>query len=160
MRACAEETNLHPPMARALFERCITSYIAAPHFRCCRRHRITDAGMRLDRAGGGAASGEGERLPGRFSLFSFFYKRKREVTVIQKAVADNQLHGRKRGNKETSWLRRKREYTGKVNERYRQREVCGRSNLTPSPLCEQHTLSPCARALRNQVCTHNGSGII
>ena len=59
------------------------------------RHRITDAGMQLDRAGGGAASGEGERLPGRFSLFSFFYKRKREVTVIQKAVADRQLHGRK-----------------------------------------------------------------
>ena len=28
------------------------------------RHRITDAGMQLDRAGGGAASGEGERLPG------------------------------------------------------------------------------------------------
>ena len=55
---------------------------------------MTDAGMRLDRAGGGAASGEGERLPGRFSLFSFFYKRKREVTVIQKAVADKQLHGR------------------------------------------------------------------
>ena len=27
------------------------------------RHRITDAGMRLDRAGGGAASGEEERLP-------------------------------------------------------------------------------------------------
>ena len=58
------------------------------------RHRITDAGMQLDRAGGGAASGEEERLPGRFSLFSFFYKRKREVTSIQKAVADKQLHGR------------------------------------------------------------------
>ena len=57
---------------------------------------MTDAGMQLDRAGGGAASGEGERLPGRFSLFSFFYKRKRELTVIQKAVADRQLHGRKR----------------------------------------------------------------
>ena len=56
---------------------------------------MTDAGMRLDRAGGGAASGEGERLPGRFSLFSFFYKRKRELTVIQKAVADRQPHGRK-----------------------------------------------------------------
>ena len=56
---------------------------------------MTDAGMQLDRAGGGAASGEGERLPGRFSLFSFFYKRKREVTSIQKAVADRQLHGRK-----------------------------------------------------------------
>ena len=26
--------------------------------------------------------------------FSFFYKRKREVTAIQKAVADNQPHGR------------------------------------------------------------------
>ena len=25
----------------------------------------------------------------------FFHERKREVTVIQKAVADNQLHGRK-----------------------------------------------------------------
>ena len=57
---------------------------------------MTDAGMRLDRAGGGAASGEGERLPGRFSLFSFFYKRKRILTVIQKAVADRQLYGRKR----------------------------------------------------------------
>ena len=56
---------------------------------------MTDAGMQLDRAGGGAASGEEERLPGRFSLFSFFYKRKREVTSIQKAVADRQLHGRK-----------------------------------------------------------------
>ena len=57
-----------------------------------RRHRMTDAGMRLDRAGGGAASGEEERLPGRLSLFSFFHERKREVTVIQKAVADRQLH--------------------------------------------------------------------
>ena len=55
---------------------------------------MTDAGMQLDRAGGGAASGEGERLPGRFSLFSFFYKRKRVVTSIQKAVADKQLHGK------------------------------------------------------------------
>ena len=55
---------------------------------------MTDAGMQLDRAGGGAASGEEERLPGRFSLFSFFYKRKRELTVIQKAVADRQLHGK------------------------------------------------------------------
>ena len=55
---------------------------------------MTDAGMQLDRAGGGVASGEGERLPGRFSLFSFFYKRKREVTSIQKAVADRQLHGK------------------------------------------------------------------
>ena len=57
---------------------------------------MTDAGMAFDRAGGGAASGEGERLPGRLSLFSFFHERKREVTVIQKAVADRQLHGRKR----------------------------------------------------------------
>ena len=56
---------------------------------------MTDAGMRLDRAGGGAASGEGERLPGRLSLFSFFYKRKRILTAIQKAVADRQLHGKK-----------------------------------------------------------------
>ena len=55
---------------------------------------MTDAGMQLDRAGGGAASGEGERLPGRFSLFSFFYKRKREVTSIQKAVADKQPRGK------------------------------------------------------------------
>ena len=90
---------------------------------------------------------------------SFFHERKRILTVIQKAVADRQLHGRKRGNKETSWLRRKREYTGKVNERYAQREVSGRSNH-PSPLCEQHTLSPCARALKKQVCTPDGSGII
>ena len=56
---------------------------------------MTDAGKRLDRAGGGAASGEGERLPGRLSLFSFFHERKREVTVIQKAVADKQPRGRK-----------------------------------------------------------------
>ena len=116
---------------------------------------MTDAGMSLDRAGGGAASGEGERLPG----MAFFHERKREVTVIQKAVADRQMHGRKRGNKETSWLRRKREYTGKVNERYAQREVSGRSNH-PSPLREQHTLSSCARAMKKQVCTHNGSDII
>ena len=69
------------------------------------RHRITDAGKRLDRAGGGAASGEEERLPGRFSLFSFFYKRKREVTSIQKAVADKQPHGRKTiGAGKTLWL--------------------------------------------------------
>ena len=37
---------------------------------------MTEAGMRLDRAGGGAASGEEERLPGRLSLFSFFHERK------------------------------------------------------------------------------------
>ena len=59
------------------------------------RHRMTDAGMSLDRAGGGAASGEEERLPGRLSLFSFFHERKREVTVIQKAVADKQPRGKK-----------------------------------------------------------------
>ena len=56
---------------------------------------MTDAGMSLDRAGGGAASGEGERLPGRLSLFSFFHERKRILTVIQKAVADKQLHEEK-----------------------------------------------------------------
>ena len=56
---------------------------------------MTDAGMQLDRAGGGAASGEEERLPGRLSLFSFFHERKRILTVIQKAVAGNQPHGRK-----------------------------------------------------------------
>ena len=55
---------------------------------------MTDAGMAFDRAGGGAASGEGERLPGRLSLFSFFHERKRILTVIQKAAADRQLHGR------------------------------------------------------------------
>ena len=120
---------------------------------------MTDAGMRLDRAGGGAASGEGERLPGRLSLSSFFHERKRILTVIQKTVADRQLHGRKRGNKETSWLRRKREYTGKVNERYAQREVSGRSNHS-SPLREQLTLFSCARALKKQICTHNGSDTI
>ena len=37
---------------------------------------MTDAGMRLDRAGGGAASGEEERLPGRLSLHPFFHERK------------------------------------------------------------------------------------
>ena len=67
---------------------------------------MTDAGMRLDRAGGGAASGEGERLPGRFSLFSFFYKRKRELTVIQKAVTDRQLYEKNEGAVKTSLLRR------------------------------------------------------
>ena len=81
---------------------------------------MTDAGMRLDRAGGGAASGEEERLPGRLSLFSFFPERKRILTVIQKAVADRQLHGRKRVNKETSRLRRKRE----IHERKIRIERC------------------------------------
>ena len=65
---------------------------------------MTDAGMQLDRAGGGAASGEEERLPGRLYSFppvggnevSFFHERKRILTTIQKAVADKQLHGRKR----------------------------------------------------------------
>ena len=37
---------------------------------------MTDAGMQLDRAGGGAASGEEERLPGRLSLHPFFHERK------------------------------------------------------------------------------------
>ena len=37
---------------------------------------MTDVGMRLDRAGGGAASGEEERLPGRLSLHPFFHERK------------------------------------------------------------------------------------
>ena len=73
---------------------------------------MTDAGMSLDRAGGGAASGEGERLPGRFSLFSFFYKRKREVTVIQKAVADRQLHGKTIGAGKTPRQQR----NGETNE--------------------------------------------
>ena len=86
--------EIFAPMARTLFERCIASYIAHRISGAVQRHRITDAGMQLDRAGGGAASGEEERLPGRFSLFSFFYKRKREVTSIQKAVADRQLHGK------------------------------------------------------------------
>ena len=63
-------------MARALFERCIASYIAHRISGALQRHRITDAGMRLDRAGGGAASGEGERLPGRLSLHPFFHERK------------------------------------------------------------------------------------
>ena len=64
----AQKREIFAQMARTSCERCITSYIAAPHFRCCQRHRITDAGMSLDRAGGGAASGEGERLPGMILL--------------------------------------------------------------------------------------------
>ena len=99
----AEEASLHPQwlghylsaVLKAISQHCISGAL--------QRHRITDAGMQLDRARGGAASGEGERLPGRLYSFPpvggnevpFFHERKREVTVIQKAVADNQLHGRK-----------------------------------------------------------------
>ena len=68
MRACAEETNLHPQWLghylsaalQAISQHCISGAV--------QRHRMTDAGMRLDRAGGGAASGEEERLPGMILL--------------------------------------------------------------------------------------------
>ena len=64
MRASAEETNPHPirlgrlvsAALQAISQHCISGAV--------QRHRMTDAGMQLDRAGGGAASGEEERLPG------------------------------------------------------------------------------------------------
>ena len=60
----AEEASLHPQwlghylsaVLKAISQHCISGAL--------QRHRMTDAGMQLDRAGGGAASGEGERLPG------------------------------------------------------------------------------------------------
>ena len=96
MRASDKETSLHPQWLGHYLSAALQAISQHPISGALQRHRMTDAGMRLDRAGGGAASGEVERLPGRFSLFSFFYKRKREVTSIQKAAADNQPHGRKR----------------------------------------------------------------
>ena len=93
--ACAEEASLHPQWLGHYLSAALQAISQHRISGALQRHRMTDAGMRLDRAGGGAASGEEERIPGRFSLFSFFYKRKREVTSIQKAVADRQLHGRK-----------------------------------------------------------------
>ena len=92
MRESAEETSLHPQWLGHYLSAALQAISQHPISGALQRHRMTDAGMQLDRAGGGAASGEEERLPGRLSLFSFFHERKREVTVIQKAVADRQLH--------------------------------------------------------------------
>ena len=96
----AEETNLHHQWLEHYLSAALQAISQHRISGAIQRHRITDAGMQLDRAGGGAASGEGERLPGRLSLHPFFHERKREVTVIQKAVADRQPHGRKCGGKE------------------------------------------------------------
>ena len=93
MRACTEEASLHPQWLGHYLSAALQAISQHRISGAVQRQRMTDAGMRLDRAGGGAASGEGERLPGRLSLFSFFHERKRILTVIQKAVADRQLHG-------------------------------------------------------------------
>ena len=64
MRACAEETNLHPQWLGLLVSAALQAISQHRISGAVQRHRMTDAGMRLDRAGGGAASGEVERLPG------------------------------------------------------------------------------------------------
>ena len=72
----AQRREIFAHAARASCERCITSYIAHRISGAIQRHRITDAGMRLDRAGGGAASGEGERLPGMIFFVLFLLQKK------------------------------------------------------------------------------------
>ena len=96
MRESAEETSLHPQWLGHYLSAALQAISQHPISGALQRHRMTDAGMPLDRAGGGAASGEEERLPGRLSLSSFFHERKRILIAIQKTVADRQLHGRKR----------------------------------------------------------------
>ena len=55
---------------------------------------------------------------------------------------------------------RKGEYTGKVNERYRQREVCGISNRTPvAAVRTAHAVLMRERAEETNL-RPNGSGII
>ena len=64
MRACAEEASLHPQWLGRLVSAALQAISQYRISGAVQRHRITDAGMQLDRAGGGAASGEEERLPG------------------------------------------------------------------------------------------------
>ena len=69
MRESAEETSPHPQWLGRLVSAALQAISQHRISGAIQRHRITDAGMQLDRAGGGAASGEEERLPGR--LYSF-----------------------------------------------------------------------------------------
>ena len=108
----AQKKQIFAPVARASCERCIASYIAAPHFRCLAEasdNRCRDAA----RPSRGRGSFRGGGTPPRNDFthsrqwagmrFSFFYKRKRELTSIQKAVADRQLHGKTmRGRENTA----------------------------------------------------------
>ena len=64
MRESAEEASLHPQWLGRLVSAALKAISQHRISGALRRHRMTDAGMRLDRAGGGAASGEEERLPG------------------------------------------------------------------------------------------------
>ena len=102
----AEETSPHPQWLGHYLSAALKAISQHRISGAVQRHRITDAGMQLDRAGGGAASGEGERLPRngfthsrqwagmRFLSFTKErYGSKIHLTVTQKAVADRQLHG-------------------------------------------------------------------
>ena len=90
---------------------------------------MTDAGMQLARAGGGATSGEVERLPGRFSLFSFFYKRRREVIAIQKAVANKPSH-EKTKKQEIPTAAEKETIGGNVQNERREKNTAAISMVT------------------------------
>ena len=100
----AQRREIFAHAARTSCERCITSYIAAPHFRC-HTEASDDRCRDVARPSRGRGSFRGGGTPPRNDFthsrqwagmrFSFFYKRKRELTVIQKAVADKQLHEEK-----------------------------------------------------------------
>ena len=129
MRACAEETNLHPLMARTLFERCITSYIAAPHFRC-RTEASDDRCRDAARPSRGRGSFRGGGTPPRKIFFVLFLLQKKERSNRDLESCRRPAAARKNDEDSKMSRLRKREYTGKVNERYAQREVSGRSNRT------------------------------
>ena len=146
-----------PTMARTLFERCITSYITALHFRC--RTEASDNRCRdAARPSRGRGSFWGGGTPPRKIFFVLFLLQKKERSNRNSESCRRPTAAREKttGAKKTPRLRRK----GETNKRYDVTIASRRIDLTPSPLREQCTLSPCARAMKKQVCTHNGSDTI
>ena len=131
MRASAEETSLHPHWLGHYLSAALQAISQHRISGTLQRHRMTDAGMRLDRAGGGAASGEGERLPGMALLIpasgrncGLFLSRKKERSNRNLESCRRPAAAREKtmGTRRTSRLQ-KREYMDEMNEKYRQREL-------------------------------------
>ena len=143
--------------ARASCERCIKSYITALHFRCLTEasdNRCRD----VARPSRGRGSFWGGGTPPRKAFFVLFLLQKKERSNLNSESCRRPAAAREKttGAKKTLRLRRK----GETNKRYDVTTASRRIDLTPSPLCEQHTLSPCARALRKRIRTQYGSGVL
>ena len=149
----AQKREIFAPVARASCERCIASYIAAPHFRChteASDNRCRDAA----RPSRGRGSFRGGGTPPRKIFFVLFLLQKKERSNLNSESCRRPAAARKNDENSKTPRLRKREYTGKVNERYAQREVSGIRNRTPVAAVRTAHAVLMRGALRREIFAH------